>query len=57
VIDRLLPDTSIGLRPEWSLRNPNDYLEVFRKTVPAALKESGVYNSKNNLAADLIIII
>ena len=42
VIDEKLPGTNIRLEPDWALQDPNDYLEVFKQTVPAVLKESGV---------------
>lgn len=42
VIDEYLPDTRIRLEPDWALQDPNDYLEVFKTTIPAVLKESGV---------------
>jgi L-ribulokinase len=37
VIDETLPGTGIRLPPEWALQDPNDYLEVFRRAVPAVL--------------------
>jgi len=42
VIDERLPDTDITLEPDWALQDPNDYLEVFKRAVPAVLRESGV---------------
>ncbi len=42
VIDNKLPGTDISLPPEWALQNPDDYIGVFQKAVPAALKASGV---------------
>lgn len=42
VIDEKLPGTDIRLEPDWALQDPNDYLEVFKKAVPAVLKQSGV---------------
>ncbi len=42
VIDEKLPGTNIKLEPDWALQDPNDYIEVFKTTVPAVLKESGV---------------
>ena len=41
VIDERLPGTDIRLEPDWALQDPNDYIEVFRHTIPAVLKESG----------------
>jgi L-ribulokinase len=37
VIDEVIPGTDVRLAPEWALQDPNDYLEVFRRAVPAAL--------------------
>ncbi|HEX2911512.1 MAG TPA: ribulokinase [Chloroflexia bacterium] len=42
VIDERLPGTNIALEPDWALQDPNDYLEVFKRTIPAVLAESGV---------------
>ncbi len=42
VIDERLPDSGIRLAPDWALQDPNDYLEVFKRTIPAVLAESGV---------------
>ncbi len=42
VIDEKLPGTTITLGPDWALQDPNDYLEVFKTTIPAVLAESGV---------------
>ncbi len=42
VIDEYLPDSEIRLEPDWALQDPNDYIEVFKQTIPAVLKESGV---------------
>ena len=42
VIDEVLPETGLRLEPDWALQDPNDYLEVFKRTIPAVLKESGV---------------
>ncbi len=42
VIDEYLPGSDFGLEPDWALQDPNDYLEVFKKTIPAVLRESGV---------------
>ncbi len=42
VIDDVLAGTTIRLEPDWALQDPNDYLEIFKRAVPAALKESGV---------------
>ena len=42
VIDETLPGTTITLEPDWALQDPNDYLEVFKTTIPAVLSESKV---------------
>ncbi len=42
VIDKKLPDTDIRLDPDFALQDHNDYLEVFKRAIPAVLKESGV---------------
>ena len=42
VIDEVLPGTEIRLPPDWALQDPNDYLEVVKRTIPAILRESGV---------------
>jgi L-ribulokinase len=42
VIDENLPETDIRLEPDWALQDPNDYIDVFKNTIPAVLKKSGV---------------
>ncbi len=42
VIDEHLPGSDRPLPPEWALQDPNDYIEVLKHAVPAALKASGV---------------
>ena len=42
VIDEVLPGTDVRLAPEWALQDPNDYLEVFRRAVPAVLASGKV---------------
>ncbi len=42
VIDERLPGSEQRLPPDWALQNPDDYVEVVRRTVPAVLRESGV---------------
>lgn len=42
VIDSFLPGTNIRLAPDWALQDPNDYINVFKYTIPSVLKESGV---------------
>src|SRR3989440_9046486 len=43
VIDETLPGTTITLEPDWALQDPNDYLEVFKTTIPAVLAASGFH--------------
>ncbi len=41
VMDEKLPDgTSLGI--DWALQHPQDYLDVFRETIPAVMKKAGV---------------
>ncbi len=42
VIDERLPESGIRLEPDWALQDPRDYIEVFKRAIPAVLKESGV---------------
>ncbi len=42
VITDYLPNTSIKLGLDYALQDPNDYLDVLRKTVPNLLKETQV---------------
>jgi L-ribulokinase len=42
VIDERLPGTNVTLEPDWALQDPNDYIEVFKRAVPAVLAQSGV---------------
>ncbi len=42
VIDEKLPGSDVRLDPDWALQDPNDYIETFKQTIPAVLKESGV---------------
>ena len=42
VIDEKLPGTEVRLEPDWALQDPNDYLEVFKKAIPAVLQESSI---------------
>jgi L-ribulokinase len=42
VIDRTLPGSDKPLPPDWALQDALDYIEVFKQTIPAVLKESGV---------------
>lgn len=42
VIDEKLPGTNIRLEPDWALQDPNDYLEVFKNTIPVVVKEGKI---------------
>ena len=42
VIDEQLPESGVRLEPDWALQDPNDYIEVVKRTVPAVVRESGV---------------
>ncbi len=42
VVDDQLPGTGERLPADWALQVPDDYLEVFRTAVPAAVSASGV---------------
>jgi L-ribulokinase len=42
VIDRELPGTGAVLPPDWALQHPEDWREVLRTAVPAALAAAGV---------------
>jgi len=42
VIDDTLPATGAALPPDWALQDPNDYRDVLREAVPAALADAGV---------------
>jgi L-ribulokinase len=42
VIDRTLPATGATLPPDWALQDPEDYLDVLRTAVPAAIADAGV---------------
>jgi L-ribulokinase len=42
VIERTLPATGERLAPFWALQDPDDYREVLRSAVPAAVRAAGV---------------
>lgn len=42
VVDDTLPTTGEKLPPEWALQVPEDYREVLRKAVPAAIEAAGI---------------
>ena len=41
-IERALPGSDVPLPPNWALQHPEDWLDVLRKAVPAALGAAGV---------------
>lgn len=42
VIDQTLPATGAALPPDWALQDPQDYLDIVRTAVPAALTDAGI---------------
>ena len=42
VIDERLPGSNEPLPPDWALQNPDDYVEVLKRTVPSVLEQAGV---------------
>ncbi|WP_406396014.1 ribulokinase [Streptomyces sp. NBC_00887] len=42
VIDRNLPGTGASLPPDWALQHPQDWVDVLRHAVPAAVAAAGV---------------
>lgn len=42
VIDERLPGGGPALPPDWALQNPDDYVEVVKRTVPEVLRRGGV---------------
>ena len=42
VIDEKLPATGAPLPPDWALQDPEDYRDVLREAVPAAVAEAGI---------------
>lgn len=37
-----LPDCDVRLPPDWALQDPEDYLRVFKDTIPSVLRQAGV---------------
>ena len=37
VIDERLPESNLGLEPDWALQDPADYMEALKRTVPAVV--------------------
>ncbi|MDG4800314.1 ribulokinase [Micromonospora sp. WMMD980] len=46
VIETALPDGGPSLPPDWALQDPDDYRDVLREAVPAALVAAGVDPSR-----------
>jgi L-ribulokinase len=42
VIDQRLPGSGVRLEPDWALQDPADYIEVFKRAIPAVLAQSGI---------------
>ena len=42
VIERTLPSSGAALPPDWALQDPDDYRDVLRTAVPAALAAAGI---------------
>jgi L-ribulokinase len=42
VIERELPATGKPLPPQWALQDPDDWIEVLRRAVPAAVQAAGI---------------
>ncbi len=42
VIDSVLPATGEPLPPDWALQDPQDYVDVLREAVPAAVARAGI---------------
>lgn len=42
VVDRELPGSSVALPPDWALQVPQDYIEVLKHAVPAAIRGAGI---------------
>jgi L-ribulokinase len=42
VIERELPASGARLAPQWALQDPDDYIDVLRQAVPAAVAAAGI---------------
>jgi L-ribulokinase len=42
VIEQDLPTTGTPLPPQWALQDPDDWIEVLRRAVPAAVEAAGI---------------
>src|SRR5919198_5288285 len=41
-IDRVLPSSGARLPAQWALQDPDDWIEVLRQAVPAAVADAGI---------------
>jgi L-ribulokinase len=46
VMDQKLNSTGAALPPDWALQNPNDYVDVIKHAVPAAIANAGIEASQ-----------
>ena len=46
VMDQKLNSTGAALPPDWALQNPNDYVDVIKHAVPAAIANAGIQASE-----------
>lgn len=46
VMDQKLNSTGAALPPDWALQNPNDYVDVIKHAVPAAIANAGIEASE-----------
>lgn len=42
VMDKELPVGGVALGTDWALQHPDDYIEVLRRSVPEAIRQSGI---------------
>ncbi len=42
VMDQKLNHSGVALPPDWALQNPNDYVDVLKHAVPAAIAAAGI---------------
>ena len=48
VIDDNLPGTEIHLEPDWALQDPNDYIDVFKNSIPARWLETSFQKAERH---------
>ncbi len=46
VMDEKLNSTGVALAPDWALQDPNDYVDVIKHAVPAAIANAGIEASQ-----------